>query len=84
MGHYGHIHHLVIAIHQLFCSYGRKTIQTFNAPLKSGLDIQLVEIEPIFGLPLHYRFCPLVKLTYKDLAKLSALAAIFKTKSYFR
>ena len=33
---------------------------------------------------LHYGFCPLVKFSYKDLAKLSALAAIFKTKSYFR
>ena len=34
--------------------------------------------------PLHYGFCPLVKLTFKDLAKLTAFAAIFKTKSYFR
>ena len=33
---------------------------------------------------VHYGFCPLVKFTYKDLAKLTALAAIFKTKSYFR
>ena len=33
---------------------------------------------------LHYGFCPFVKLTFKDLAKLTALAAIFKTKSYFR
>ena len=36
------------------------------------------------GAPLHYGFCPLVKLTFKDLAKLTAFAAIFKTKSYFR
>ena len=35
-------------------------------------------------LSLHYGFCPLVKLTFKDLAKLTAFAAIFKTKSYFR
>ena len=35
-------------------------------------------------LPVHYGFCPLVKFTNKDLAKLSGLAAIFKTKSYFR
>ena len=34
--------------------------------------------------PLHYGFCPLVKLTFKDLAKLTAFAAIFKTKTYFR
>ena len=34
--------------------------------------------------PVHYGFCPLVKLTFKDLAKLTAFAAIFKTKSYFR
>ena len=33
---------------------------------------------------MHYVFYPLVKFTFKDLAKLSALAAIFKTKSYFR
>ena len=33
---------------------------------------------------MHYGFCPLVKLTFKDLAKLTAFAAIFKTKSYFR
>ena len=33
---------------------------------------------------LHYGFCPLVKFTYKDLVKLTALAAIFKTKTYFR
>ena len=33
---------------------------------------------------LHYGFCPLEKLTFKDLAKLTAFAAIFKTKSYFR
>ena len=36
------------------------------------------------GASMHYGFCPLVKLTFKDLAKLTALAAIFKTKSYFR
>ena len=35
-------------------------------------------------VPVHYGFCPLVKLTFKDLAKLTAFAAIFKTKSYFR
>ena len=35
-------------------------------------------------IALHYGFCPLVKLTFKDLAKLTAFAAIFKTKSYFR
>ena len=35
-------------------------------------------------LPVHYGFCPLVKFANKDLAKLSGLAAIFKTKSYFR
>ena len=34
--------------------------------------------------PMHYGFCPLVKLTFKDLAKLTAFAAIFKTKSYFK
>ena len=33
---------------------------------------------------LHYGFCPSEKLTFKDLAKLTAFAAIFKTKSYFR
>ena len=31
---------------------------------------------------MHYGFCPLVKFTFKDLAKLSALAAIFKTMRY--
>ena len=36
------------------------------------------------NVSLHYGFCPLVKLTFKDLAKLTAFAAIFKTKSYFR
>ena len=40
---------------------------------------QMSEVEQ----PMHYVFCPLVKLTFKDLAKLTALAAIFKTKSYF-
>ena len=35
-------------------------------------------------LSVHYGFCPLEKLTFKDLAKLTAFAAIFKTKSYFR
>ena len=35
-------------------------------------------------LAMHYGFCPLVKLTFKDLAKLTAFAAIFKTKRYFR
>ena len=34
--------------------------------------------------PVHYGFCPLVKFTDKDLAKLTALADIFKIKSYFR
>ena len=34
--------------------------------------------------PMHYGFCPSVKLTFKDLAKLTAFAAIFKTKTYFR
>ena len=33
---------------------------------------------------VHNGFCPSVKLTFKDLAKLTAFAAIFKTKSYFR
>ena len=33
---------------------------------------------------MHYRFCPLVNLTFKDVAKLTAFAAIFKTKIYFR
>ena len=33
---------------------------------------------------LHYGFCPLEKFTFKDLAKLTAFATIFKTKSYFR
>ena len=39
---------------------------------------------PNMIIPMHYGFCPLVKFTNKDLAKLSGLAAIFKTKSYFR
>ena len=34
--------------------------------------------------PLHYGFCPLEKLTFKDLAKLTAFPAIFKTKTFFR
>ena len=34
--------------------------------------------------PVHYGFCPLEKLTFKDSAKLTAFAAIFKIKSYFR
>ena len=33
---------------------------------------------------VYYGFCPLVKLTFKDLAKLTAFAAIFKAKTYFR
>ena len=36
------------------------------------------------SLHLHYGLCPLVKLTFKDLAKLTAFAAIVKTKSYYR
>ena len=37
------------------------------------------------GTPsVQYGFCPLVKFTFKDMAKLTALAAIFKTKTYFR
>ena len=46
--------------------------------------ISAVMIIIVIMSSVHYGFCPLEKLTFKDLAKLTALAAIFKTKSYFR
>ena len=51
----------------------------FSKKLCWGLGAVLLSIAS-----LHYVFCPLVKLTLKDLAILTAFAAIFKTKTYFR
>ena len=52
---------------------------------KMEAEVVKSELDTLKGpQPIHYGFCPLVKLTFKDLAKLTAFAAIFKTKTYFR